>query len=295
MVKKKVLVTGLWGLLGQNLLQALKGGYEVTGLDIAPAPPALAGSVPCHAVDITDKNALALFFKEYRPDILINTAAMTNVDGCEKEKEQADAVNHGAVRNLLAACGPIERFVQISTDYVFDGKNGPYADNAAPNPISEYGRSKLAAEQAVQASGKSFLIVRTMVLWGSGHGLKPDFPSWVKNSLAEGQTIRVVTDQVGNITLAANLSQNIRACLQAGTMGTLALTGADILDRHTIACCVADHYGLDRRRILPIRTADLHQPAPRPLNSGFTLNRARTLPGVRFLTFDEQLKETDHG
>ena len=104
-----------------------------------------------------------------------------------------------------------------------------------------------------------------------------------------------MTDQIGNITLAGNLAENLVACLKAGVTGTLALAGRDLLSRFDIARRVAAFYGLDASRITPILTADLKQPAPRPLNSGFTLERAAAMPGVRLLTFEEQLKEYDHG
>lgn len=289
---KSVLITGVNGLLGQNLLAALKGGYEVSGLDVMEKPVISEGMTAYFRADITDPVGLKALFTRFQFDIIINTAAITNVDLCEKERDVADKINHQALSFLMDAA-PKAKMVQISSDYVFDGEKGPYSDSDAPNPVSFYGETKFRSEKAALARSPANLVVRTMVLFGHAKNVRPDFITFVRDSLSAGKQINIVTDQVGNITLASNLAHNIRACIEAGLSGVLALSGLDILSRHEIALCVARHYGLDGSLVRPILTSDLKQAAKRPLNSGFRLDRARTAAGVELLDFNEQLRRYD--
>jgi dTDP-4-dehydrorhamnose reductase len=293
MAKKKVLITGICGLLGQNLVRALGQDFNLAGVDLVPRPDFLKSLPQYEVLDITDSGAVKKALGALKPDIVINTAALTNVDACEREQEKADVVNHLAVRTLLEECGKKRKLVQISTDYIFDGQNGPYSDEAEPNPLSFYGTSKLRAEEAIQENPGGHLIVRTMVLYGTGRALKPDFISWVRASLMEGKEIAVVTDQTGNITLASNLAANIRVLLERDAGGVLSLAGSDLLSRFAIAVKTAEFYGLDSTLIKPAKTSDLKQAAPRPLKSGFVQNRARAVPGITLLTFKEQIKVYD--
>jgi dTDP-4-dehydrorhamnose reductase len=291
---KRLLITGIYGLLGQNLTRALHSEYEIIGVDIVPQAIDLNGVKDYIVLDITLKDRLIDFFKTYKPDIIINTAALTNVDLCEKERKQAENVNYRAVELLLETCGPVEKFVQISTDYVFDGKHGPYNDDARPKPVSVYGQSKLSAEQAVLNQSKNNLVVRTMIIFGNGKNVRPDYVRFVKESLSNGKEINIVTDQLGNITLASNLAANIGVLIRKGVSGIVSLSGSDVLSRYDIAQAIARYYRLDASLITPIKTSDLKQAAQRPLNSGFTLNRARNIAGTELLPFKALLEKYDH-
>ena len=293
MKPQKVLITGVNGLLGQNLVKALKGACEVSGLDLMEKPVIPDGLTAYSRVDITKQEELRAFFSKHQPDTVINTAAVTNVDLCEKEQEKADLVNHRAVRLLLTTAGKKVRFVQLSTDYVFDGESGPYGDDDKPNPVSVYGLTKFKAEKAVMSFSKDNLVIRTMVLFGKAVNVRPDFITFLKSSLSSGKAVNVVTDQIGNITLANNLARNMGALIKEGITGVLAVSGLDILSRHEIAFKVAEHYGLDASLIRPAKTADLKQAARRPLNSGFRLERARKVPGAELIDFKEQLRRYD--
>jgi dTDP-4-dehydrorhamnose reductase len=295
MALKRILITGVCGLLGQNLLKVFGAKADVIGVDLLPRPSFLNGLSDYRVLDISDEDAVREVLSALRPDVVINTAAITNVDACEKEQEKADHINHQAVKGLLKACGKNTRFIQISTDYVFDGKNGPYSDEAKPHPVSFYGQTKYWAELAVCEHSEKNLIVRTMVIFGNGVGLKPDFITWVKSSLSAGKEISVVTDQIGNITLAGNLADNLQVLLEQEVQGVVSISGADRLSRFDIAVQAAEFFGLNAGLVRPIKTADLKQAAPRPLSSGFVHNRARLIPGIRLLTFKEQLEEYRHG
>ena len=245
MARSKILITGVCGLLGQNLVRAMHQDNDLIGVDILPEPAYLKGLVRYQLLDISSPDAVKNTLGELNPDVIINTAAITNVDACEKEQEKTDLINHRAVRFLLGALEKDARFVQLSSDYVFDGKNGPYIDEAKPNPVSFYGLSKLRAENAVNEHPGDHLIVRTMVIFGNGINLKPDFLTWVRTSLTAGKEITVVTDQTGNITLASNLAENIRVLLKNEIKGIVSLSGSDILSRYDIAVETARFYGLN--------------------------------------------------
>jgi len=290
---QSVLITGVYGLLGQNLVRALvRSGRTVYGMDKLSPSFQLDGLSRYFQADMTEPKSLALIFNACQPDILINTAAVTNVDLCEKERSLAFQVNTEAVGHLLSAA-PKARFVQISTDYVFDGKAGPYCDDAPVNPISVYGASKAKAEALTMGYSNDNLVIRTMVLFGKGQSLRPDFITFVRESLSAGKQINIVTDQIGNITLVGNLADNITALLNAESKGIYSLAGSDLLSRFEIARLIAVHDGLAEENIHPIVTASLHQAAKRPLNSGFVMDRARRVPGIELLSFQEQLKRYD--
>jgi dTDP-4-dehydrorhamnose reductase len=291
--RKRVLITGANGLLGQNLIKALGAEYEISGLDLQDRPFSEKGLSDYHRIDITRPGELKALFSRIHPDIIINTAAMTHVDRCETEREKAELVNHRAVRFLLEAAGKKTRFVQISTDYVFNGKSGPYTDEDPPDPIGFYGETKLLAETAVLSHSPGNLVVRTMVIFGRAVNARPDFITFLRDKLSKGKAVNIVTDQIGNITLASNLAENVGVLLRAGTSGVVSLAGLDIIGRHEIAFKVARHYGYDPSLVRPVKTADLKQAAGRPLNSGFRLDRARRIKGVELIDFQEQLRRYD--
>jgi len=295
MTKKSLLITGVYGLLGQSLVKALSNDYTIHGVDLmASAPFPQTGLVSYSQLDITNKERVTSFIHAHAPTTIINTAAITNVDLCEKERDTADRVNHQAVQFLLEASGPKTKMVQLSSDYVFDGNAGPYSDDATPNPISWYGETKLRSEKATLTASPNNLVIRTMVIVGKAKGLKPDFIHFVRSSLTDKKAIRIVTDQVGNITLASNLAQNIATALSRNESGILSLAGCERLSRFDIAHKIAERYHLDSSLISPIRTADLGQAALRPLSSGFTLGRARSMSGMKLLPFSELMEAYDH-
>jgi dTDP-4-dehydrorhamnose reductase len=292
---KKICITGVYGLLGQNLVKAFSGrGYNVTGIDLLKEPASQNGLNEYFSADITNKESIISLIKRINPDVLINTAAVTNVDLCETERDLAKTVNADSVKYMLEGIGADCKFVQISTDYVFDGIDGPYDEDAQVNPISWYGATKRMAEEAVLTYCTNGLIVRTMVLVGQIKGLKTDFIHFVKTSLQSGKAIKIVTDQVGNVTLASNLAKNIVTLIETGTNGIVSIAGSERISRFDFALKVAERYHLDGKLISSILTEDLKQPAKRPLSSGFTHKRAILIDGVRLLSIDQMMAEYDN-
>jgi dTDP-4-dehydrorhamnose reductase len=276
--KKTVLVTGCNGLLGQKIINLLAGRQALdligTGLGYNRNPETKGYTYV--SADITDPNAMRQIFEEYRPTDLIHTAAMTNVDACEKDPAACWKINVDAVQTLCALCRDFgAKLIHVSTDFIFDGKNGPYAEDAEPNPLSVYGRAKWEAEKIIMASNIPYAIARTILLYGVVYGQsRSNIALWVIQNLREGKKINVVSDQIRSPTLAEDLADGLVSILLKEKTGIYHLSGAEIMSILDLAYSVADFFGLDKSLITPILTSSLDQLAPRPPRTGFIILKA---------------------
>ncbi len=283
-----LLITGCNGLLGQKIAKIASRQWEIHGIDLHES--AFNSNVQYRQLDITAKEAVSSLIEEVRPDWVINTASVTNVDRCETEKELAWQVNVKGVENLARACQKTgSKIVHISTDYVFDGKNGPYSEEDPTNPLSWYGKTKLEGEQITLNCSKENIVVRTMVLYGWQPMVRPNFVTWVIKSLQAGKFIRVVTDQWGNPTYADDLAGALLKLCASGATGLYHFAGGEFLSRWQMAIEIARKFDLNTELITPIITSELNQPAPRPLRSGLKTKKIGRLLGVRPLSFREGL------
>ena len=274
LLKQKVLVTGANGLLGQKIVEAFVEDFEVCGIGRRTKPMLGLKSFNYVICNITNREQILELVRTFEPNFIINTAAYTNVDACEDEKEECWKINVVGVENLANIA---KRFgihvVHISTDYVFDGVDGNYDEESRPKPLGYYGRSKLASENALISSGIEYAIVRTMLLYGSGINLGHNFVTWVVEKLENGESINIVDDQFGHPTLADDLATAIRKIIKLKQTGIYNIAGSECLNRFEFALKVAEAFNLDTTLIHPIKTKDLNQKAPRPLNSSFNLNK----------------------
>jgi len=290
--KGRVLVFGSNGLLGQKVSEMLLRGTASTvtlssleGASVRPVDPA-----EYVQADLTSKKEVKQLVARCEPDTIINCAAITNVDACEAERELAWKVNVGAVENIIEAARRTDAtIVHVSSDYIFDGKNGPYAEDDRPEPVSYYGKTKLASENALRASGLKFLIARTMVLYGYAPGVKPNFALWLIQSLEKRSPVRIVDDQYGNPTLADDLAYGLLRGIELGRSGIYHIAGRDIVTRHEFALRIARSFNLDASLITPIKTAQLRQPAHRPLRSGLITLKAEVELGIHPSTIEQGL------
>ena len=225
---RRVLVTGANGLVGQKLVAALAPQCNVLATARQETFQADPGSVEYQQLDIADGGACKELVLAFNPDVIVNSAAFTHVDACEEQRELCWQVNVKGVANLAhAARKNMAKLIHISTDYVFNGEQGPYAEEAKPNPIGYYGKAKLASENEVRIAGIPYAIVRTNVVYGDGVGIKNNFFLWVYNSLAAGKTIRVVTDQYNNPVLADDLAEGIRLLIDQSKYGVFNIQWED--------------------------------------------------------------------
>ncbi|MCC5947085.1 MAG: dTDP-4-dehydrorhamnose reductase [Nitriliruptoraceae bacterium] len=264
----KVLVTGAGGMLGHDVLAAF-ADTEVTGLDRA-------------ALDITDEAAVTQAVFELAPDLIVNTAAYTDVDGCESDPATAHAVNAlGPWWLARAADRSGAHLITVSTDYVFDGE-APIGPGGAPRawtefdpiqPINAYGRSKAAGEQLVRETLRRHTIVRTAWLQGT-HGRC--FLDSICNAAAAGRDLTVVDDQHGSPTFCADLAVGLRAVAARGVTGTLNLVNAGQASWHELAAAAVAAIGLDVE-VARQRSSALDRPAPRPAWSVLDSMHARAV------------------
>jgi len=288
----RVLVVGSNGLLGQKIVELLVRGsaHRLTLASLEPRPARELLSVDYHQIDITSKKDVRQLVGDAEPEVIINCAAMTNVDACESEREAAWRINVDGVEHLIDAARRTNvRIYHVSTDYIFDGKNGPYAEDDRPEPLSYYGKTKLASENALRTSGLEVFIARTMVLYGYAAGVKPNFALWLIQSLEKGSVVRVVDDQLGNPTLVDDLAYAIVRAVELGKTGIYNIAGRDIISRYDFALRLARFFGFGASLVKPIKTAELKQPAPRPLISGLITLKAETELGISPGTVEQGL------
>ncbi len=263
----RLLVTGAHGLLGRSLLQTDWGAdIDCIGCGRRAEP---VGDVPCHAIDLTDVDAVVELWRQLRPDRVIHTAAVTNVDQCETEPELARRVNHEIVAYVVAASLDVGAGIaHLSTDYVFDGQQGPYSEQDATRPLSIYGQTKLESEALLLDPGVDGLVVRTLWLYGHLRSVRPNLVTWPLAALVRGKPMRIVSDQWGNPTYVHDLARALVELSRQGVSGLFHMGGTTFLSREQLVRQVAEHFRLDASHMETMTTANAGQAAPRPLRSG---------------------------
>lgn len=288
---KSLLLTGSNGLLGQKLVALLRGRDDVRLVATARGANRLpfTDGYDYREMDITDPDAVARVMNEIQPQAVIHAAAMTNVDQCEAEKELCWKMNVLATESIVTACEKWGSFLcHVSTDFIFDGTAGPYAEDATPSPLSFYGWSKYAAEEVVRRSNLRWGIARTVLVYGIAADMsRSNIILWVKKSLEEGKTIKVVTDQFRSPTLAEDLAVGCWLIADQEAEGVFNISGRDLLTPYEMAHRTADFFGLDKSLITEADSSTFTQPAKRPPRTGFVLDKAIRVLGYAPRSFEE--------
>ncbi len=271
----RLVVLGAAGLLGRKLVAAgAAAGHEVHPFDARAGEETPAG--PIRSIEITDPSGLKKALQPVDPEWVLNAAAFTAVDDSEERRDLAWKINVDAVGYLLGVCHALHaRLLTLSTDYVFDGRSGPYAEDVSREPLGFYGRTKAAMEDLVIHDGGPHLIVRTMVLYGAEPNVRPNFATWLLGRLRSGEPTPIVTDQLGNPTLAADLARMLVQMVARDGRGLYHAAGADRVSRYDFATALARTFGLDPALLQAVTTEELGQAADRPLASGFVLDKIR--------------------
>jgi dTDP-4-dehydrorhamnose reductase len=293
----KILITGSNGLLGQKLLHKLRKDSSVRLIATSKGENRVSSKegYTYFDLDITNNDAIAKLISIEKPQVVINTAAMTNVDLCEDEKKDCDALNVEAVRYLADACAMIDtHLIQISTDFIFDGENGPYKEEDKPNPLSYYGLSKLKSEQVLQAHNVKWTILRTIIVFGVGEKLsKGNIVLWAKGALEKGDPLNIIDDQFRAPTLAEDLADICILAAKKKALGIFNASGKDIMSIYEIVERIAKHYGNTTDNLNKISTATLKQKAGRPPRTGFILDKSINELGYNPHSFEECLTIID--
>jgi dTDP-4-dehydrorhamnose reductase len=312
----KILITGANGLLGQKLVYLLRNKNNVELIATSRGENRLKekSGYKYLSLDITDKLQTENIITEVKPDVIINTAAMTNVDACEIQKEECWKQNVMAVENLISAIQKSEThhshlgsqisnlypdsfgiksqilFIHLSTDFVFDGENGPYKEDDLPNPLSYYAKSKYEAEKLIQKSGLKWAIARTIIIYGIADDMsRSNIVLWAKSALEKEQPLKIVNDQYRMPTLAEDLAEGCWLIAQKGATGIYHLSGKDFMRIDELVERVADFFHLDKSIISTVSSDTLNQAAKRPPKTGFILDKARKDLGYNPHSFEEGL------
>ena len=298
MNRAKILITGSNGLLGQKLVKQLINHpqFDLVATSLGENRITSVTDFEYHSLDITDEGQVNELFDLVNPAIVINTAAMTNVDACEDAQEACWNINVTAVKYLLEASKKHEsHLIHLSTDFVFDGEDGPYSETAIPNPLSYYSKSKLASEELLLKSNyTNVAIARTIIVFGTGDNLsRGNVVLWAKEALEKQEPIHVVDDQFRTPTLAEDLARGCILIAEKAAKGVFHLSGKEMMSILELVYRIADFYELDKACITPIKTATLNQKAKRPPKTGFILDKARSELGYSPLSFEESLQVLD--
>ena len=245
-------------------------------------------------INIRERNTLKETVMKLQPEVIINLAAMTNVDKCETDKQTCSDVNVTLVENLVRIARIVDaHMVHLSTDYVFDGQKGPYAETAVPHPVSYYGKTKLASENVCIVGSMHAAVVRTNVVYGP-YVERPDFVKWILDALESQTPVRVVNDQYSNPTYVDDISEAILRIIQKKRTGIYHVGGADYCSRYEFALRIAEFFRADASNIKPVSTAELQQPAKRPLRGGLISLKAETDLGMKMRGIESGLSTIRH-
>ncbi len=287
MIPPRVLLTGANGLVGQAVARRLGrwpgADLLATGRAARFQGAALAGGYA--PLDVTDAAAVERAFQDFAPGVVVHCAGTSQVEACEADRAACWALNVDATAGLAATCRRHgARLVLLSTDFVFSGAAGPYGETDRPDPTGTYGRTKLAAENALVASRlPAHAVVRTTLVYGApdGPAVRSDFVRWLAGELAAGRPVRVAVDQLRTPTFDDDLADGVARVVLSGKTGLFHVAGRELASPLDVARTVAGVFGLDAGLITPATTAALHPGAPRPLRGGLLILRAESELGYR--------------
>lgn len=294
---KTILVTGSNGLLGQKITEKVikEGSVNLIATSKGENRYPVKQGYRYVEMDILNAEEVKAVVSKYKPDAIIHTAAMTNVDTCEEQKELAFELNVTAVLTLIGVCEQYDiQLVHLSTDFIFDGEDGPYDEEAAPNPLSYYGETKLLAEEAIKRSTCKWAILRTIIVYGIVSDMsRSNIVLWAKGALEKGNPLNIVNDQWRMPTLAEDLADCCLLAVEHDAQGVYNASGKDMMSISELVVKVADFWGLDKSLINEVSAATLNQTAKRPVKTGFILDKTMADLNYQPHSFEEGLAVLD--
>lgn len=290
----RILITGSNGLLGQKMVaQLLKKDVLFLATSLGENRNSFCPSENYAELDITDAGQIEAVFKAFSPSVVVNTAAMTNVDACEENEGQCRRVNVEAVNLLFEASKRFDaHFIQLSTDFVFDGEKGNYEEEDIRNPLSIYAQSKVDAEDVLLKSEYlNWSILRTIIVFGQAENLsRSNIVLWAKSALAEQKPLSIVNDQFRAPTWADDLAWACIRTAQIKARGIFHISGPETMSIYDLVCRIARFHGYKTDSIKPVSSATLNQIAKRPPKTGFRLDKARKVLNYKPMTIEESLR-----
>lgn len=283
----KLLVTGVGGQLGTKIYElSSHKNYGTYFVDNPGRPDA-----NLMELNLLERGKVLESIKNINPEWVVHCAAATDVDWCEREKSTAWDINVEATRNVVDACKKINAgIVYISTSFVFNGSKNIVYEEDEPNPINNYGLTKLEGENIVKVSGLPFIITRTDHLYGwIGKGRKQNFVVRTLDALKGGKKIEIFQDWYNTPTLIDNLAEVILKLLELGKLGVYHAVGSSFINRYELAIMIADVFGQDKDLIAPVNSEKYKLPARRP-NANAGNSKVQKTIGIKMLTVREGLE-----
>ncbi len=288
----RILLTGANGLLGQKLVRHIHKNSNHDFLATGRGKKRFKYPAGYQELDISNLKNVEDVFNDFKPDAVIHTAAMTNVDECELNKENCFLSNVTSVKILVEVAEKLNSFfLYLSTDFIFDGNTGMLDEDQQASPVNYYGETKLEAERIVMNSKIPWAIARTVLVYGIVEDMsRSNIILWVKNSLQEGKKINVVDDQWRTPTLAEDLADGCFRIVDQKQTGIFNISGKDYLTPYQMALKTADYFGLDKSLIQKTDSTIFTQPAKRPMRTGFDISKARTVLGYHPQSFEKGIE-----
>ena len=271
---KKILITGSNGLLGRSLRRSLlEHNFFVIATGIGP------DRFPQHShvyeeMDVTSLKVCSDVINRHQPDVIINAAALTNVDECEQKKDLCFSVNTKSLWNYIPFIKEYKiHLIHISTDFVFSGEKGQYHEYDNCSPKNLYGLSKLESETIVMQQSFNSTVIRTSLVYGDDEGC-PNFFTWVKSSLDKKIELQIVSDQYRTPTFVSDLIQGVLNVIKMKKYGLYHISSGEVLSIYEIVCNIAECCGFNPTLIKKINSGRLNQIAQRPIDSTLSIEKA---------------------
>lgn len=284
-MRSKILIIGGSGLVGSTLLQYGMPNYDIH-VTINKSKVELQ-HVSFSQIDLLiDRSTVTKLITSMKPIAVINTAAYPSVDFCEINPELSTLLHVDVPRDIALACKDVgSKLIQFSTDAVFDGmKNRKYTEDDSPNPVNQYGKSRLAGEKEVMEISKENVVLRTAVIYGWHK--KSRFTNWIINALREKKMVDPFIDQFNTPTLVDDLAKSILKIIDMHVSGLYHAVGKTCISRYEFALHLAEKFGLDKNLIKPVTSSEKKQDAPRPVYSCLDASKLENLIGFNFCDVD---------
>ena len=291
----KILVTGANGLLGQHLIQLLLTSTTHDVIASGKGPnrfPFKHERLIYQSADLAEPFDVYDLFDKCQPDIVVHAGALTQVDYCEENQEEAFKVNYNGTCSVVVKSESQQCFlIFVSTDFVFDGLNGPYKEEDEVHDVNWYGQTKWMAENVVKECTTDWAIVRTCLVYGNNlNEGRSNIINWVKENLEQGKKIKLVSDQFRTPTYVQDLAKGIVLIIEKKTKGIYHISGEEMMTPFDMAIATAAYLGLDNSLIEKVNADTFSQPAKRPLKTGLIIDKAKRELGYAPCSFKEGLK-----
>lgn len=289
---KNIFITAGSGLLGKALLETCPSDYKLSATYFPSKPDRFPENINFFELNITNSGDVLNCIKKIKPDVIIHTAAIGNVDFCEKNKDISWAANVDGTKNIIEAAREINsEIIYVSSNAVFDGNNPPYKEEDKINPLSYYGETKAICERLVSNSGLKNVIVRAILMYGWHNSLeRKNMVTWILDSLTQGVPLKIVNDIYSNSLLSWNCADAIWSIIKKEKNGIFHIAGADCISRYEFAIKIAEIFGLDKSMITPVANSYFTGIASRPSNTCFCTDKMERELGIRAIGVEEGLR-----